>query len=142
MTTRRRQAVPQIKDKRVAYRERHAAIGLCRTCRAFALPNHEMCFRHIVIYQIKKARMKPGVLKEHDRKLRELLVVSLLARYHAIMSGVLQPGTEADRLTDAIQIRMRIGMGWGGVRGARKLATLIGSIEGKAMRDRGKDGSD
>lgn len=117
--------------------ERYKAVGLCPYCRSFPIVGHGYCFRHWILYHLKKSRIKPGRLIHADHLIRELLVINLYARYHAIQHGLLQPIAAVDLLPEAVDLRLRIGMGWGGVPGAQKLAKIIGAVERKAVRTRG-----
>jgi len=134
----------QTRDRRVLYKERHRAIGLCEKCRTSSMPGHPLCFRHWAIYKIGKVHMKSSQIPERKRVVREHLIAALWARYWAVKNNVLCPASELDRMKEATDIRLRIGMGWGGVMGVRKLATLIKSIDRKAMKHRngGVNGSD
>lgn len=118
---------------------RHIATGLCRYCRNFPIAGQDICFRHWVLYKIRKARMKPGHLSDRERVVREHFIIALGARYLAIKNGMLQPMTELERAREATYLRLRIGMGWGGIAGVKKVATLIKSVDRRAVKDRKED---
>jgi len=123
-------------SKQRNYQKRHEALGLCVQCRSLALSRRKRCFRHQVFYYLRERGLTKGVLKVKHANQRERLVATLMGRYHAIVSGFLEPGDDAQRLKDAVEIRARLKVLWAGMRGALKLAAVMGSLDRHALRAR------
>jgi len=129
--------MPKIRDRRREYEELHRVLGLCEKCPTGALPGFGgYCFRHWLLKMFQKRGLTKGILIEKNRKLRELLVASLWGRYSAIAGGFLEPVGPEQCLIDSMEIRARLGIGWAGQAGVRKLAGVMGSVERHAMRSR------
>jgi hypothetical protein len=58
----------------------------------------------------------------------------MYGRFQAIKEGFLQPVSEQQRLIDAMELRARLGIGWAGEKGVRKMAVIIRNVEKKAIR--------
>ena len=111
------------------YQKRNKASGLCIQCPSPSLPKKGRCFRHQVFYKLREYGMAKGRLSAVNSNKREKLVAHLAGRYHAVVQGFLEPGDQAQRLKDSTEIRLRLYIKWGGVRGARKLAAVIKSFD-------------
>ncbi len=124
------------RDRRRDYERRHLALGLCQRCASTALDSDGRCFRHWIFARLRKAGLTKGVLPEKSRSARDKLVAYLLGRYHSILAGYLNPVNEAQALRDAVEVRARLGIRWGGIRGASKTAKLIRVIERRAEKEK------
>jgi hypothetical protein len=78
--------------------------------------------------------MAKGIVSDKISNKREKLSAHLTGRYHAVASGFLDPGDANQRLKDSIEIRLRLNITWGGVRGARKLAAILRSFDRMALQ--------
>jgi hypothetical protein len=116
-------------SKQREYQKRNMARGLCIQCPSESLPKKGRCFRHQLFYKLRQYGMAKGHLSDKNSNRREKLAASLLGRYTAISAGFLAPVDEAQRMKDAVEIRLRLHITWGGVRGVRKLARVMRSFE-------------
>jgi len=116
-----------------AYQKRQIASGLCIQCPSGALPRKGRCFRHHLFTKLRDYGMAKGVLSVANSNKREKLAAHLAGRYHAMVKGFLIPGDEDQVFKDSIEIRLRLRITWGGVRGAKKLATIMKSFDRLAL---------
>jgi len=121
-------------SKQRDYQKRQLAAGLCILCPSPSLPKKGRCFRHLLFYKLRKYGMAKGRLSVTNSNKREKLVAHLSGRFHAISGGFLDPGDKDQRLKDSTEIRLRLHITWGGVRGARKLAAVIRSFDRLAVQ--------
>lgn len=115
------------------YQLRHLAKGLCIQCPSEALPRKGRCFRHHLFYKLRKYGMAAGRVNTTNSNKREKLAASMLGRFHAIKGGFLTPGDDDQRMKDAVEIRLRLHITWGGVRGAKKLSRIMKSFDKLAL---------
>lgn len=127
------------KDRRADYKKRHAEMGLCRDCASPSLPRHNQCFRHSLFHRINKAGLLRGQLGVKHRNQRERFNASLFGRYQAILNGHLKPADAEQALKDAAELRARLGILWGGVRGLKKTAVIIQALDRHAAKSRKGD---
>lgn len=124
-----------VDDRRRRYRINNMRAGKCRWC-----PNpindtqRGVCLRHRVIYALRKKGLTKGVLPPDKKRKREAFVAYVQGRATAIQSGFLIPGTDEQRLKEIIEMRLRLNMGWGGIRGADKMAEIVRLIDLNALR--------
>lgn len=118
------------------YQKRQKANGLCIQCPTPALPKKGRCFRHHLFYKLRQYGMACGHVNERTSNQREKLCAHLTGRFAAVSAGYLEPGDENQRVKDALEIRLRLNIKWGGVRGSRKLAAVLRSFDRLAMQIR------
>ena len=118
------------------YQKRHEASGRCIQCPSPSLARKTRCFRHQLFYQLRKYGLYKGFLAERASKQRERLAAHLLGRYHAVLGGFLDPGDAAQRLKDSSEIRLRLRIKTGGVRGVKKMAAVLRSMDRHALREK------
>lgn len=133
--------MPEIRPKRVEYRARHKALGLCIKCTSDAVPRSDRCFRHWMIYTLMVAGLTKGVLPPKAKAKRELLIAGFSGRYFAILNGFLEPSSYDASLTDVMSMRTRLKINWCGDAGIRKLATILRNVENRAFRLRKERGT-
>lgn len=122
------------------YQKRHLALGLCTHCHSPRIERSKCCFRHDLFYRLAKRGLTKGILSVSASNQREKLTAHLHGRYQALLSGFLQAVDAEQALKDATDIRARLRIRWGGVRGAKKLADIIVSVERHALvAKRGKE---
>jgi hypothetical protein len=122
------------------YQKRHVAAGLCMKCMTPMIPGVGRCIRHYLFDRLRERGLTKGVLSTLKKAKRERLAATLIGRYTAIAEGFLQPGSKDQTVQDAVDIRLRLRIHWGGVRGAAKLAAIIQAIDRSAMRVRRERG--
>lgn len=118
------------------YQKQHLAVGLCTHCHAPKLSRSKTCFRHHLFYMLSKRGLTKGVLTSVKSNKRERLAAHLSGRYQAVLKGFLKQSDGEQILKDAVDIRARLKITWGGIRGAQKLADIMKSIERHAAISR------
>lgn len=118
------------------YQKRNKASGRCIQCPSPSLPKKGRCFRHQLFYKLRQYGMAKGIVSEKISNKREKLCAHLTGRFHAVSSGFLDPGDADQRVKDALEIRLRLNITWGGVRGSRKLAAILRSFDRLALQIR------
>lgn len=116
------------------FQKKQNAKGLCQKCAAPVVPHKQLCFRHYLFYRLGERGLTKGVLSKVNSNKRELLAAHLTGRFVAITQGFLDPGDKDQRTKDALDIRIRLNIKWGGVRGSRKLAAVMKSMDRLALR--------
>lgn len=111
------------------YQKRQLAAGNCILCASPSLPKKGRCFRHQLFYKLREYGMAKGHLSLTNSNKREKLAAHLSGRFHAVSAGFLDPGDKEQRIKDALEIRMRLNIKWGGVRGSKKLAAIMRSFD-------------
>jgi len=96
----------------------------------------DRCFRHWMTYRIRQLGLVKGVLNQTNKNLREKLIVFLAARYQAVLNGKSKSMTYQDAYREAVALRIRLNLAWGGRRGAVKIAKLIQQVERRARINR------
>ncbi len=122
------------------FQKRNAAAGLCQKCLAPAASGSGRCIRHYVFYNLSKAGLTRGVLPTIKKAKRERLAATLIGRYTAVAHSFLEPVDKDQLVRDAVDIRLRLKINWGGVRGVEKLARIIQAIDRLGMRVRRERG--
>jgi hypothetical protein len=125
------------KARRARYRINNVRNGRCQFCSNPTLSQHGYCLRHWVFYHLRKRGLLSGLLKVSASKKREAFVAYVQGRVTAIKGGMLAPGDATQRLRDVTELRLRLGITWGGVRGADKMADILRLFDLLAMRERG-----
>lgn len=133
-----RDEVPTEVSKQRDYQLRHTMLGMCIHCRAWAV-HRDRCLRHEVFDRLRRRGLARGKLSKVNASKREKLAANLSGRYMAIKKGFLQPATIEQSLVEAVEIRGRLSIFWGGIRGATKLAEIIRGIETIAMKHRAEE---
>lgn len=118
------------------YQKRNLAAGRCIQCPSPALPKKGRCFRHQLFYKLRQYGMAKGHVNERTSNQREKLSAHLTGRFAAISAGYLEPGDTDQRIKDALEIRLRLNIKWGGVRGSKKLAAVMRSFDRLATQIR------
>lgn len=124
-------------ERRSRYRINNVRAGKCMWC-----PNpindttRGVCLRHRVIYMLRKKGLTKGVLPPDKKRKREALIAYVQGRETAIRSGYLTPGTKEELIKEIIEMRLRLNILWGGVRGADKIAEIVHLIDLNALRQR------
>jgi len=116
------------------YQKRNFAAGKCIQCPLPSIPKKGRCFRHQLFYKLRQYGMAKGFVSDRVSNKREKLAAHLFGRYHAVASGFLNPGDENQRIKDAIEIRIRLNIKWGGVRGSKKFARILKSFDRVALQ--------
>jgi hypothetical protein len=126
-----------VRERTRRYRQRNVAAGKCRWCPnpRFTEDRYE-CLKHYIYYYLRKRGLTKGVLGPTQKNRRAKFVAWATGRYGAIRNGYLVPGTKEDLLREVIELRLRIGIRWGGFGGADKMASLVRNIDLHAMRIR------
>lgn len=131
----------KVDDRRRRYRINNMRAGKCRWC-----PNpindtgRGVCLRHRVFYMLRKKGLTKGVLPPDKKRKRDALVAYIQGRETAIRSGYLIPGTKEQLIKEITEMRLRLNLMWGGVRGADKIAEIVRLIDLNALRQRNNDG--
>lgn len=130
---------PKDKARRDRYRNNNMHAGKCMFCPREQFMGQSRCLRHMVFMAIRKRGLLRGVQTGPNVNKREALVAYLHGRETAIRDGMLVPGDDAQRLKDVIELRLRLGIGWGGVRGADKMVEIVKSLDRYSLRQRKKN---
>ncbi len=126
-----------VDDRRRRYRINNMRVGKCRWCPNPINDTHRgVCLRHHVFYMLRKKGLTKGVLPPPKKRKRDAFVAYVQGRETAIRNGFLVPGTDEQRLKDVTETRLRLGILWGGVNGAVKMAEIVRLIDLSAMRKR------
>jgi len=129
------------KARRARYRINNVRAGRCMWCASTINDTSRgVCLRHRVFYMLRKKGLTKGVLPIDKKRKREAFVAYVQGRETAIRNGFLIPGTDEQLLKDVIEMRLRLGITWGGVRGGDKMVEIVRLIDLSALRQRKANG--